>query len=113
MNVSYITFSTFSAKAVIITPPKDVAVVLGENVTFTCVATGHRTPDIAWFLRINNGLVSIDSDSETLVNDTINATLVILNVMENDFGDYFCMASNEFSIARANFTLFQAGELLS
>ena len=32
--------------------------------------------------------------------------------MYNDFGDYFCMASNEFSVDKANFSLFLAGKLL-
>ena len=89
----------------------DLAVAPGENATFTCVATGHTTPDILWFQRNNSGLIVIESDSDVLVNDTINSTLLIRDATESDFGNYFCMASNEFSIARANFTLSQAGEL--
>jgi len=99
----------FIARAIIITPPQDLAVDLGENATFICTATGQRIPDIAWFQTNDGSLISIDSESETSVNDTISSTLFIENVMESDFGNYFCMASNEFSIARANFTLFQAG----
>ena len=103
---------SFTARAIIIAAPEDLAVALGENATFTCVASGHRTPDVSWFQINNNSLVIIDSESETVSdNGTITSTLLIRNAMANDFGNYFCMASNEFSIARANFTLSQAGEL--
>ena len=104
---------SFTARATIIGAPEDLAVALGENATFTCVASGRRTPDVSWFQINNNGLTLIDSESEiVLENGTISSTLLIRNVVAIDFGNYFCMASNEFSIARANFTLSQAGELL-
>ena len=104
---------SFIARATIITAPEDLAVGLGENATFTCVASGHRTPDVMWFQIISNGLVMIDSDSEMVFdNGTIISTLLIHDVVENDFGNYSCMASNEFSIARANFTLSQAGKVI-
>ena len=102
----------FTARAVIISPPEDLAVAIGENATFTCVASGNRPPDVQWFQRSNNSLTSIDSESETTINDTVSSTLLIDNVMENDFGSYFCVASNEFSIVEANFTLIQLGKLL-
>ena len=95
----------------IISPPEDLVVAIGENATFTCVASGNRPPDVQWFQMSNDSLMFIESEYETTINDTVSSTLLINNVMENDFGSYFCMASNEFSIARANFTLFQAGEL--
>ena len=103
----------FTARATIITPPEDLVVAVGENATFTCVASGNSPPDIQWFQTNNNNsdVIFIDSESETSLNITVSSTLLISNVMENDFGSYFCMASNEFSTARANFTLFQAGEL--
>ena len=99
----------FIAKATIISPPEDLAVAIGENATFTCVASGNRPPDVQWFQMSNNSLTLLDSESETTINDTVSSTLLINNVIEDDFGSYFCMASNEFSIARANFTLLQAG----
>ena len=105
----YISSLHFTARAMIISPPEDLAVAIGENATFTCVASGNRPPDVQWFQRSNNSLTSIDSEFETTINDTVSSTLLINNVMENDFGSYFCMASNELSIARANFTLLQAG----
>ena len=101
----------FTARATIITPPEDLVVAVGENATFTCVASGNSPPDIQWFQTNNSGLIFLDSESETSLNITVSSTLLISNVMENDFGSYFCMARNEFSTARANFTLFQAGEL--
>ena len=101
------------ARAMIVTAPEDLAVALGENATFICVASGHRMPDVSWFQMDNDSVVLIDNESETVSdNGTITSTLLIHNVMATDFGNYFCMASNEFSIVRANFTLSQAGELL-
>ena len=94
----------------IISPPEDLVVAIGENATFTCVASGNRPPDVQWFQMSNDSLTFIESESESIINDTVSSMLLINNVMENDFGSYFCMASNEFSIARANFTLFQAGK---
>ena len=92
----------------IISPPEDLVVAIGENATFTCVASGNSPPDVEWFQMSSDD--SIRSEPETTINDTVSSMLLINNVMENDFGSYFCMASNEFSIARANFTLFQAGK---
>jgi len=55
----------------------------------------------------------VDSDSEMVLgNGTIISTLLIPDVVENDFGNYSCIVSNQFSIAMANFTLSQAGKLL-
>ena len=101
----------FTARTTIITPPEDLVVAVGENATFTCVASGNSPPNIQWFQTNNSGLILINSESETSADDIVSSTLLISNVMKNDFGSYFCMASNEFSTARANFTLFQAGEL--
>jgi len=83
---------------------------LGENATFTCGIIGHRSPDIMWLQTSNNSAVVIDSDSEMVFgNGTIISTLLIPDVVENDFGNYSCVASNEFSSAVANFTLSPAG----
>ena len=97
----------------IVIAPEDLAVGLGENATFTCGVSGYRTSDVMWFQISNNSLVMIDSNSEVVLgNGTIISTLLIPDVVENDFGNYSCMASNQFSVAMANFTLSQAGELL-
>ena len=93
----------------IVSPPEDLAVTTGDNATFTCVASGNRAPDVQWFQISNNSLTFIESEFETKNNDTVSSTLLINFVMENNFGSYFCMARNEFSTARANFTLLQAG----
>ena len=94
----------------IVSPPGDLAVATGDNATFTCVASGNRPLDVQWFQISNNSLTFIESEFETTINDTVSSTLLINFVMENDFGNYFCMASNEFSTARVNFTLLQAGK---
>ena len=95
----------------IVSPPEDLAVAIGENATFICVASGSRPPNVQWFQMSNDSLIFIDSESETTINDTVTSMLLINNVMENDFGEYFCIASNEFSISRANFSLLQLGKL--
>ena len=100
----------FIARVTIITAPEDLAVAVGQDVTFICVANGHRPPTIEWFQTNNNSVMFRDSESETLMNGTVISTLFISDVMDNDFGNYSCVASNEFSSERANFTLSLAGE---
>ena len=104
--------STFIAQATIVNAPTNLAVGLRENATFTCIASGHPAPDILWFQTSNFDVNPIETESQISINDTITSTLLIHNVTESDFVNYSCMASNEFSTDRTNFTLSQAGELL-
>ena len=53
---------------------------------------------INWFRNASNGSVSITDDiTATNISDTaVNSTLTINITSEDQFGDYFCVASNGF-----------------
>ena len=94
----------------IITPPEDQAVALGENVTFTCIASGTTPPRIVWAQIVDGNTIPISNDVEMLeMDNTVNSTLTISDVKEDDYGDYQCIAG-EISVDMANFTLYQAGK---
>ena len=94
----------------IITPPEDQAIALGENVTFTCIASGTNPPSIVW-TQIVDGNATVRIDIQMLeVGNTVNSTLTISDVLEEDFGSYQCIASDRLIIDIANFTVYQAGK---
>jgi len=97
----------------IITPPEDQAVALGENVTFTCIASGTNIPSIVWAQIVDGSTIPISNGVETLdTGNTVNSTLTISDANEDDFGDYQCIASDSFSVDVINFTMYEAGKLL-
>ena len=85
---------------VIVTPPTDQFVVIGDNATFTCEVSSSTLVNFRWLFNGNEvmtdpGHISVTSD----VNTTI---LMITNVTVNDGGNYSCevtdgMAINETS----------------
>jgi len=95
----------------ILTPPEDQAVALGEDVTFTCIAFGTKPPSIVWAQIVDGNTIPISNDVEMLeMENTVNSTLTISDVKEDDFGDYQCIAGDNFFVDVANFTMFQAGK---
>jgi len=94
-----------------VTPPEDQAVALGEDVTFTCIASGTKPPSIVWAQIVDGNPIPISNDVEMLeMGNTVNSTLTISDVKEDDFGDYQCIANDSFSVDVANFTVYQAGK---
>jgi len=97
----------------IITPPEDQAVVLGENVTFSCIASSTSPPSIVWAQIVDGTTIPISNGVELLeMGNTVNSTLTISDVLKEDFGDYQCIAG-EISVDMANFTLYQASKKIS
>ena len=95
------------AQAMIITPPEDQATTLGENATFTCIAS----PNIMWAQIVEGITIPIINDVEMLkMGNTVNSTLTISDVKEDDFGNYQCKAGDSFSADVANFTMYEAGK---
>ena len=105
----------------ITTAPQNLSAVISENVTFTCVATSNRAPNITWirqdrkefFGKINNHLQH---------PTTLTSTLTLTNLMSNDFTNYSCLAENTAvdSIVEdsstydiINFTLYEAGKFVT
>ena len=94
-------------------PPVSRKITSGEDVNFTCTATGKPRAVISW-LRNNNEVISNNSLSDggvpvIITNSTIgncsitdppsqcvsSSTLQILNATVHDNGKYTCIAANE------------------
>ena len=100
----------------IITLPQNRSAGVSENVTFQCIATGYRRPNITWVRQ--DGMEF--AGSQVILNTTTAASnLTITNVMSNNFTNYSCIAENIVAdniietITKsdfANFTLYKAGE---
>ena len=76
-----------------VSPP---VLILRNNVSFSCSASSIPIPVISWFRNASNGSVSVTDDIiATNISDTaVNSTLTINITREDQFGDYFCVASN-------------------
>ena len=107
-------------KVRITTAPRNLSIAVSENVTFTCVATGNRAPNIRW-IRHDGMELSGNISNQPLNATTTNSTLIITSVTSNDFANYYCLAENtvadniiENIIANdtASFTLYEAGEFV-
>ena len=74
--------------------PIDVSGELGGSVVFTCTATGNPRPDITWTDQDGN-MAGMTSD---MVIDTtsIQSTLTLSNLQDEDFDNYTCTATNMF-----------------
>ena len=95
------------AQAMIITPPEDKAIALGENATFMCIAS----PNIEWAQIVNGTTIFISSGVDMMeTGNTVNSTLTISDVEEKDFSSYQCMTGDKISFDVANFTLYEAGK---
>ena len=101
-----------SVVAVIIQPPTNTTVTSGEDVNFTCTATGKPRPVISWLRNKNelkNNTLS-DGGSPIIINNikygnctytdpsrqcVLSSILYILNTTAPDSGVYRCIAMNE------------------
>ena len=96
---------------VITEPPANTTVTSGENVNFTCTATGKPRAVISW-LRNNNEVINDNSLSDggvpVITNSTMgnctmtdprsecvsSSRLAILKTRAVDSGEYTCVATN-------------------
>ena len=82
------------------TPP----VLVGFTVSFLCQAQSIPAPNITWYrnVSVSEGFVLFtDSPDNVMIEaisdgNTTTSNLTISSVLEGDFGDYRCFASNEF-----------------
>ena len=103
----------------ITTLPQDSSAAVSGNVTFQCVATGNRAPNITW---VRQDGMTFPGSFVRLGNTTTSSNLTITNVMRNDITNYSCVAENivAYNIIEtlnksdiANFTLYEAGKFSS
>ena len=72
----------------------DVARMLGDNVTFTCMATGIPLPDITWS---SDDMNSIEATGDFVMdNNTRVSILTLSNLQDEDFDYYTCTVTNMF-----------------
>ncbi|XP_062402310.1 neurofascin homolog (chicken) a isoform X3 [Sardina pilchardus] len=64
-------------------------VLRGQKLLLECIAAGVPTPSIKWFKKGG------DLPMKRIRLDSFNKTLRIVNVSEEDTGDYVCMANNK------------------
>jgi len=79
--------------------PVDSASMIGDMVTFTCIATGVPLPDITWSSDSNSNIM--DQLDDVMINDTFDGTmrrseLTLTNLQAVDFQNYTCNATNQF-----------------
>ena len=73
----------------IITHPRDELVSVSDNVTFTCEASGSLPINYSW---LYNGSYIMDDPGH--IEGANTDTLMIINVLVNDWGMYSCEATN-------------------
>ena len=69
--------------------PQNATKIEGDNVTFTCNATGNPAPTFRW---TRNGSVLTTDSRISLLSD--GKHLTITNVTREDSGQYVCEATN-------------------
>ena len=88
----------------------------GDNISFTCQATGAPVPNISWYFNdnpVDNITTMKYTTSLSIINTiTINNTLTIMNVQSSDMGTYTCNATNVVSTDTSSGVLTVNGELL-
>ena len=88
----------------------------GDNVSFTCQATGAPVPNISWYFNdnpVDNINILKYAISMSIINTTtINITLIIMNVQSSNVGTYTCNATNVVSTDTSSGVLTVNGELL-
>lgn len=77
-----------------------VARDLGESVNVTCRATGNPAPSVKWITKTVSGhhrpVRPLDGD---------NHTLQIINIQEEHYREYVCLAKNRFGNDTVTFAL--------
>ena len=84
-------FLHFTVQPEITAHPQNETGIEGQNVTFTCNATGNPAPTISW---TTNGSTHDTSHNSRISFSVDNKQLTITNVNRTDSGEYRCVANN-------------------
>jgi len=80
--------------------PVDRASMIGDMMTFTCIASGVPLPDITWSSDSNSNITAQLDDvmiNDNIVNGTMRQSqLTLTDLQVNDFQNYTCNATNQF-----------------
>jgi hypothetical protein len=85
---------------VISSPPSNQSANVGDNISFTVVATGDPTLTYQWSLGANP-LSDGTNGSGSVISGSATTTLSLSNVQTTDAGNYFVMVSNAYGNASA------------
>lgn len=72
--------------------PNSTTQFTGENMTFTCTATGIPLPTITWS---SDDIDNIVAEYTRIDNSTIQSEITVTS-LESDIENYACNAANEF-----------------
>ena len=86
-----IILSYVTDKPAIIVHPESQTKTEGENVTFSCNATGNPVPTISW---TRNGSYIETSDNSRISFSANKIQLIITNLNRTESGEYLCVANN-------------------
>ena len=82
--------------------PQGETRIEGENVTFTCNATGNPVPSISWTSMTRN-VSTLDTSHNSRISFLAdNKQLTITNVSRTDSGEYRCVANNSLGNATSD-----------
>lgn len=73
---------------------------IGEQVVLSCNVTGTPLPTTTW---LKNGEILSSSDNTYILNDDGLAKLIVNGAVEDDSGEYVCVATNAAGSARSTF----------
>ena len=87
--------------------PEDSEVVIGNNITLTCSASGIHLPSVTWS---RGGETIFGSSREIITQTVVNGTLVLSELIisdseQRDTGNYSCSANNSAGVDTQAFHL--------
>lgn len=72
--------------------PVNINVSAGDTISLRCASTGQPEPNVTWYK--DSTVVTSGVETVTTFQRT-NSTLTLVNVDQNDAGEYWCNATNE------------------
>ena len=79
--------------------PRNVTIVRGDNVTFSCSVVGNPTPSVVWEKDRKDLNVTGNSRFNLSSRNKFNHSLEIAEVHRSDSGQYRCVAENSKNIS--------------
>ncbi|KAJ7988928.1 hypothetical protein DPEC_G00314270 [Dallia pectoralis] len=98
VKTSQVTLRYFGApsRPSFVIQPQNTEVLVGESITLECSATGHPQPRVTW-TKVDRTPLPTDAR----INITPSGGLFIQNVVQEDGGQYTCLASNSIDTIHA------------
>ena len=117
-----------AAAPIIIFPPENYTFIVDllDSSTLSCIIAGIPLPDVIWVRKDADNTTILMTDSMTVIGDPIvklrndtdffgevyvaNVTLTFVVTMEEDEGDYYCMANDTDEIVITEFNVVVQGK---